>query len=257
MPRWARILLWCAVGVFGVCLYLWYFGVQTVMAVQARYWGWRNPIIWKVPVELTDQSISKSAGRRLSYLGYEFEVPWNDLDEEQTKIVRAWQLVNFRSGNAIVLMKHEPLDLLENLSRTGNALGKRYGDEFAQVSDYETIRLILEAAPDKITPFSSRRQAVREFSPLVFKQIFMMNGETGVFQIRTPQFRGFQYGNPASNPAEIRDDLYSDHGSVGFVFRHGKSRSIFQAEINRVIQTVRLLDDQTSGSDSACPQHAP
>ena len=107
MPRWSRILIGCGVGVVAIFAYLRFFGCQTAMAVQARYWGWEYPRLWTVPVELADQSISKSPGRKLSYLGYEFEVPWDDLDDAHTKRLRAWQVINFQSGRQIVFMGRE------------------------------------------------------------------------------------------------------------------------------------------------------
>jgi hypothetical protein len=39
-----------------------------------------------VPVGLKDVSPSLGPGGNISYFGYEFEVPWSDLDESQTQI---------------------------------------------------------------------------------------------------------------------------------------------------------------------------
>jgi hypothetical protein len=33
-----------------------------------------------------DHTISQPAGTRLSYLGYDFEAPWNDLDQSKTEL---------------------------------------------------------------------------------------------------------------------------------------------------------------------------
>ena len=241
MSRRGHILIAIGVGVVGIFAYLRFFGCQTALAVQVRYWGWEQPLLWTVPVELADQSISKSAGRKLSYLGYDFEVPWDDLDDANTKRIRAWQVINFQSGITIVFMGHEPAGLLERFRSKGVVRG-RYGD------DYATARHILDASPNKITPFTSRREAIDAFWSLLFKQGFMMNGESAVFLIRTPDFRGFQYGNPESDDREIRDELYSQQGSIGFMFRSGKSVRISQAEINRVIQTVEPTIKQSLGS---------
>jgi hypothetical protein len=43
--------------------------------------------LWKTPTELKDLVISIAPGRQLSYCGYEFEVPWNDVDEQKTRLV--------------------------------------------------------------------------------------------------------------------------------------------------------------------------
>lgn len=240
MARWGRILVGCGVGVVAIFAYLQSFGCQTELAVDAWYSGWKNPILWKVPVELSDQSISNSPGRRLSYLGYQFEVPWDDLDTGHTKLLRTWQVINFQSGRTIVFMGHEPEGLL-NRFRSEEAVQELYGD------DYATAKHILDASPDKVTPFTSRREAIGAFRSLLFKQAFIMNGESSVFLIRAPDFRGFQYGNPESGDREIRDELYSQQGSIGFIFRSRTSVRISQAEINRVIQTITPMIDRSSG----------
>jgi len=41
---------------------------------------------------LKDTSVSEAPGTKLSYFGYEFEVPWSDLDESQTKLYPAESL---------------------------------------------------------------------------------------------------------------------------------------------------------------------
>ena len=40
-----------------------------------------------VPTELKDLSVSQVQGTKLLYVGYEFEIPWNDLDPSQTRSV--------------------------------------------------------------------------------------------------------------------------------------------------------------------------
>jgi len=253
MPRWSRILIGCGVGIVAIFAYLRFFGCQTILAVDAWYSGWENPILWKVSVELTDHSISKSPGRRLYYLGYDFEVPWDDLDTEHTKRLRAWQVISFQSGKAIVFMGHEPDGQLKDLGalkafRREEVIPERYG------YDYTIHHQILDASPYKITPFMSRREAVGAFGSLTLKQAFMLDGDSSIFLNQTPYFRGFQYGNPESGDREIRDELYSQQGSIGFIFRSRSSLRISQAEINRVIQTVAPTIDQSSRSETTGAQ---
>jgi hypothetical protein len=254
MPRWIRILVWCGLGVLSLCLYISVFGVQTALAVWVRYLGWKHPVLWKAPIELTDDTISKSGGRKLSYLGCEFEVPWDDLDERDTKLVGTWEVIRFKSGRSIVLMKHEPGDPLRDFLNTEKRLGMPIGEESP---DYDGIRLVLDTVPGSVKPFSSRQQALRAWLPLVLKDVFMMDGETGVFLIHTPRFRGFQYGDPANNPYRIRDDLYSSDSDVGLVFIPVKTSSISQSEINRVIQTFSSSPASTQTRGSETPSTRP
>ena len=90
-PRWRRILTWFGISVALIVAYAWFFGVQTAIALEERYFGSKYPAVWQVPVELTDTSMSDSPGKKLSYLGCAFEVPWDDLDEQKTRLIGGWQ----------------------------------------------------------------------------------------------------------------------------------------------------------------------
>jgi len=104
-----RRLLWVSAFV-GLCVvYLWFFGMQTFFALYARQIGRKTPIVRSVPVELYDLSVSEVRGERISFKGVEFEVPWNDVDEQKTRVVGAWALIFFRSGNSMILCAFKPL----------------------------------------------------------------------------------------------------------------------------------------------------
>jgi len=79
-------------------MYVSLFGFQTAMVLEKHDKFSKEPRLWKVPMELSDQSISDLPGRKLSYFGYEFEVPWNDLNEEKTKQLKGRESVAFSSG---------------------------------------------------------------------------------------------------------------------------------------------------------------
>ncbi len=64
-----------------------FLGVEWIAPAALSYYAARKaPAVARiVPTELKDQTVSQAPGSRLSYFGYEFEVPWNDIDETQTK----------------------------------------------------------------------------------------------------------------------------------------------------------------------------
>jgi hypothetical protein len=57
-----RILAWATGFVVVLFAYGWLFGVALLFAVQARYTGWKVPVVRKTPVELADTSISPQPG---------------------------------------------------------------------------------------------------------------------------------------------------------------------------------------------------
>ncbi len=251
MPRWLRILTWFGMAVSVTAIYVWCFGVQTAIVLEERYSGRQYPGLWQAPVELTDTSISKSPGKRLSYFGCEFEVPWTDLNEQKTRLKGGWQTIVFHSGKGIVLTTFpakERVSAFVGLGQKVDAETLRrlrilYGDETLR-SDYAFTRAILEMSPANISIFTPRKEAVRSMMMLLLKQFIAREADPGIYLIRTKDFRGFQYGNPQSRPSEIVDELFSDDERLEFTFpcRHkGSSTGISQAEINRVIQSVRIV----------------
>jgi len=236
-----RVLIWCAIA-FGVsCIYLQVFGVATwFVVVKGRNLAGKDPALWKTPVALQDLSISIAPGRKVSYLGYTFDLPWSDLDEQRTRLYKGWQLIAFHSGRSIFFAA-----LPSSASET--ALSRRNGDETIN-SNYAFVRAMLEMTPEKIGLFTPEREAVRGITQLLLKstQILVNNGESGIFLIQNKNFRGFQYGNPDSRPYDVVDDLFADKGRLHFVFCEERCGGISQAEINRVIQSVQLVNDQAS-----------
>jgi hypothetical protein len=240
---WANVLL---VAGFSV----WHFGVATLFVVETRYVGWKFPAVQKTPVELTDLSISQVPGRKLSYFGYEFEVPWDDLDQGKMKQVGKGQLIAFRSGNALLFSKAAPKEFVQTFLSTTKVgpdkVRSLWGEE-ALRSDYSLHLLILEATPGEVSLFTRREDAVRSSMLILFKGIMTpRGGESGIFRVRTDRFQGFQYGDPQARPKLLNVDIFADDGGLSFAFAQkgqGLSPAITQAEINRVIQTVRRLSE--------------
>jgi len=251
MSKWRRILTWFAIAVGVIVICAWLFGVQIAIALETRYFARKPPVMWKVPVELGDPSISDSPGEKLSYLGCEFEVPWNDLDKQKTRLVGKWQIIGFQSEKEIILKTipaKERVNAFLELDQKLDAESLRklkylYGDETLR-SDYAFTSAVLDTTPGDISIFMSRKEAVRAMILLVFKPIMARDEDSGIYTIQTKDFRGFQYGNPQSQPSEIDDELFSDNELLEFTFRcrgKGGAACISQSEINRVIQSARMV----------------
>ena len=253
-PMQRRISTWCGVvaGVTLICLYVFGVAAWFVIIEGRNLSGKDDPSLWKTPVALKDLSISNAPGRKLSYFGYEFDVPWNDLDEQKTRLVGKWQVIAFHSGKSIVFYTSPPNGFVNSIlgqsSVNKRSLSRFYGDE-ALRSDYAFIRAALETTPGDIGLLTPRGAAVRTIILLVMKstQVGANDGESGIFLIQTKDFRGFQYGNPASRPPQIQADLFADKAHLHFVFPEKKCAGfISQPEINRVIQSVRPVHQQAS-----------
>jgi hypothetical protein len=240
-----RILIWLVLAV----LYLWFFGVQTAIVVEEHYFAWKSPSMWAVPVQLLDASVSESPGRRVSYLGCEFEVPWSDLDARESRLTEKGQSIVFHSGKRIVLVRSPASERITfylgqklDLGTFGKLLNL-YADETLR-SDYAFTRAVLEMTPGRVSIFSSRKDAVRSMMLMLLKPEMSRDAESGIYLIQTKNFAGFQYGNPQSKPVEIFDELFSDHARIEFDFPckgAGSTDCPSQAEINRVIQSAQVV----------------
>lgn len=197
-----------------------------------------------VPTELKDVSTSASPGKKLSYFGCEFEVPWSDLDESQTQVLpeskhnmyTAW--LSFRSG----------LKLFVVITRRG-AVGP----------DYASLKRIYEITPDKIHYWSLiQGQGYRDARLLLLKSAFLQEighpregsspAETGIFNLRSQGYNGFQYGDPRSRPDTLELRVYSDDERVEIKFLQGgydEPSGVTQPEINRIVQSLHKTASAT------------
>jgi hypothetical protein len=88
---------------------------------------------------------------------------------------------------------------------------------------------------------------------LLIKAIAPPNDDSGVFDIQTSGFRGFQFNDPQSRPKMVVDDLYSTDGGVELIFflkNDASEPSISQAEINRVVQSVHKTSAANGDSNA-------
>jgi hypothetical protein len=255
MSKWKRTLLGLGIAVIFVGLYCWLFGFQTVSALLVRYEYRKLPDVARTPMALTDLSISTLLHKKVTYFGYEFELPWDDVDESKDKTTGQIHVGAFRSGNAFWFSTFPPKTFVNEVMETSKLrpLGFRqlYGDA-AFESDYGFNKIMLQMTPSKITPFVSRRQAVTGQMLLLIKGISIPRADSGIFSIQTQEFQGFQFESPQSRPFKITVYLYSDEGGVDVMFfQHagGSAPSISQAEINRVIQSIHKVPTQTVASN--------
>jgi len=243
--RVARTLILTFAGIF--------LFAHWVAPVALSYYAVRKaPAVARVvPTALQDASVSSAPGKKLSYFGYEFEVPWTDLDESQTKLYPAKAPhkaeLHFRSGLRLMVTAVRPREFVDGAAKgfgdTPQHFGLLFGPETVK-SDYDFKKALYEFTPDAMHHWSTSRDIfAREGFLLTIKSVALSNpASTGIFNVRNPSYQGFQEGNPQVRQGEILVDLFSDEGGVEMMFfqkAHQKGSVITQPEINRVIQTLR------------------
>ncbi len=195
------------------------------------------------PSDLRDHSVSQAPGLRLSYVGYDFEVPWSDLDEAKTVLYPKHK----REKTEVVLAFRSGLRLLVTA-----VPAHEFAHEFAAdlmtspqqlaASDYVLARDIYEFSPEKMhyLSLSSDIQS-RDQAMLNLKSILSAKpAENGIFNIQNASYKGFQQGNPRVRQDSLLVNLYSDDGSVQLKFwQKDYPAGVTQAEINRIVQSLQ------------------
>ena len=236
-----------------VTLLVGFVSVEWIAPVALSYYGAKKaPAVARVvPTELKDHSISQAPGLRLSYIGYNFEVPWNDLDEPQTKLYPKDKpnrvVLVFRSGLRVVvtaLPAREWVNRLPGELKTSpEEMEATFGHEAMQ-SDYNFVKMIYEFTPDTMHHWniSSSKPFARDASLLIIRSLAPLKcAETGIFKVQNESFKGFQQGNAETRRDGVAVNLYSDDGSVELIFdenNYQNSGRVTQPEINRIIQSL-------------------
>jgi hypothetical protein len=209
-----------------------------------------------VPTDLRDRSVSDAAGARLSYFGYEFEVPWDDLDKSKTllypkdKPAKTSAVLVFQSGLHLMVGAIPPREMADAFTNGTLGFGKippqgvdlLFGSGSA-TSDYIFVNNVYNFTPDRMHYWSlSNSLHAREMILLTIKSIMPSPAaESGIFRVQNRDYKGFQQGNPAKHPHRVSLTLYSDDGGVEFVFSDRDSRNparVTQPEINRIVGSL-------------------
>jgi hypothetical protein len=237
---------WFATGVTVVLggLYAWLFGFQTMMIWKTSRIARKAPIVKQIPRALADTSVSTRPGTRLSYFGYDFEVPWNDLNPDKTQIYPNRVVLTFGSGRYLMFSTVPPRHFVNILQQQmgQDSFSRTLDNDAALQSDYAMWNLVLRATPDSVNLFSPRKDIARNSMLVLIKGVTIPE-TSGLYFVETRGLRGFQWGDPRRRPGRVVTDLFADDGGVEFVFsgRNKQNPSgASQAEINRVLQSVRL-----------------
>jgi hypothetical protein len=248
MSKWIRIIV--ALGIVGILggTYLWFFGIQTFFVIQTRKWGREVPIVKSVPIELQDSSVSKAQGEKLSFMGVEFEVPWDDVDEAKTRIVGSWALIHFRSGNSILLCVEPPKGFMNALFHGKTQVSPElftslFGPDVLS-SDYELKKAIFETTPSEVTLLTPSNRAAGFTTVIMIKAIMPPTTDWAIYNIRNKNMKGFQLGDPIRRPKKMSLELVGDDVEAEINIEQvqsGPTDAITQADINRMIESAHSI----------------
>jgi len=221
------------------------FGVQSMMCWKVRQFGKSNPVLWVIPQALHDSTPSKQPGLKLSAYGYEFEVPWGDIDKDRTMSGVFVTVYYSRSGPCLMFMNPEKTPNAKEIflaDEEKRKVAMQIWGEKTFESNFTLTKAMLETSPAQMAVFAPRAKTLGLGILLLLKPSTAMGGETGIFTFDTPTIRGFQMGDPGKRPKYISVRAFDmgDHQlELTFGIQKSAIGQITQAEVNRVLQTVR------------------
>jgi hypothetical protein len=244
-----RVLVGLGIVVIACAACAWFFGIRTFYVWETRRAALKEPFLWTTPIQISDLPLSQAPGQKLSYFGYEFEVPWEDIAREKSRVLGPnMAIIVFWSGNAVSFWSGLPNGLVSKLAADGKIdpryLAQVFGNESVQ-SDYAFQRAILETTPGKFSVLIAKRRAIQLGTLFEMKATTLRPGaESGVFSIRTKEFEGFQYGRPQSPSNRLSVELFASDGHADTIFGQKLNRSIAisQADVNRMVQSIHKTD---------------
>jgi len=214
-----------------------------VFAVVHARWLVRNmPAMWIVPTPLPIVPIERSEGLKLSYYGYEFEVPWTQLNREQK--LRSMTVLNF--GNGAVVVFHEPAEEMSELKvmkqgerKQGLTVEDIFGDK-ATSSNYAFRSKILYLTPKDLRLSFSRQEMAANSGLILLKLPHAGLAKGGEYSFQTEWLRGFQDGDPAIDTMTIINcfDAQDREIEIWVGSTEGKKKPS-QADVNRIIYSLR------------------
>ena len=241
-----RILIVFGILVVLGSVYAWFYGAQTMFVLEARYLGWKNPVLNMTPQELTEPWLARQALGRVSYFGYEFETPWTDVDEQNLPVKGNSVSIHFKSGNQLFFSVSPARELVNTVLSTANEEGifpQILGEDALQ-SDYNLTRRVLDATPGQIKLSSTRRDAVGTLASLTFKATVIRPADSGIFSYRVKGFRCIQFGKPEARPRIFYVQMYSDDRTLTFGFTQvpgTKAAPLSQADVDSIVRSVRKV----------------
>jgi len=210
------------------------------------------PVANVVPVDLKDHSVSQAPGMVLSYFGYEFEVPWTDLDESKTTLYpkdkpeKTRVVLTFHSGLRLIVTAVPAREFADEFATDFKMSAQKLEAVFghgAATSDYTFVKNVYEFAPARMHYWSlSTGVHYREQVMLMIKSIMPVKAaNTGIFYVQNHDYKGFQQGDPKIWQDSLVLDLYCDDNHLEVIFlqkNYPDSVGVTQPQINRIVQSL-------------------
>ncbi len=221
-----------------------FFGVQTLAVIFVKRTAGKGPEMYVVPQELEIASPADVPGKRFSYFGYEFELPWTDVEEEIRE-----SSVRIDSDSGKIVLFFDPVQQPDILNETILAHPDSQDEVVALLGEgrYGLYRDMLNSTPDQLSVFMSRQESIRVSVLLMMKALLAGSlSAPGLHSFEHGELRGFQLGDPQAPDTVIVHvfDKADQHLEFDF-FAQDPGAKLTQDDINRLIHTLKRAQEST------------
>jgi hypothetical protein len=114
---------------------------------------------------------------------------------------------------------------------------------------------VFEFTPEKMHYWSlSPGLHYREQTRLMIKSVMPVKAaESGIFNLKTGEYKGFQQGDPLTRPPMIDVELFGRDSGIGILFALDKYHNLAglsQPEINRIVESLHQAPENQLASST-------
>jgi hypothetical protein len=218
----------------------WVYGLQVRSWYRAREMGKSHPVVFLAPRPLPSTNAALEKGLTLTEFGYQWDVPWAKVDTHKTGSSIAVYL--FSGG--VGLSFWNPAEITTTVQTMKNAVqdaNHRFINFLGVQTEYDLLNSEMNITPGNISPFMRKQDAFRQGVLLSLKQIELQTKVSAIYSFESKGLRGFQFGDPARDRILEIKSFNADDEEFRFRFavERGSNVKLDQAEINKVVQSLR------------------
>jgi hypothetical protein len=212
----------------------------------ARQLGRHYPNLSLTPIPLPDSRVAELGGARIERLGISMQSPWKVIESEKQANFPGLMALNFAEGQVAIFHHSHSLDKpvkhrVPSIER--RIITRVLGGKWFK-SRYDLLASEVYATPSQARWWGTRSSNVRNTLLLTMKLGYVGSQPTVVYSIHIGSLRGFQVGNPAVRPFDVRLALFDQRDRrYDFLFS-GRDRDhpvLSQAQINAFVASIRPL----------------
>ena len=245
LPKTIKIVVWTLVGLLGVSLTL-YESSSLKAWYVVRQLGRHYPNLSLTPIPLPDSRVAELDGPRIERSGISMQSPWKVIESEKHANFPGLTALNFAEGQLAIFHHSHSLDkpVKYRVSSIERRIITRVLGGKSFKSSYDLLAAEGYATPSQARWWGTRSSNVRNTLLLTMKLGYVGSQPTVVYSIHIGDLRGFQVGNPAVRPFDVRLALFDQRDRrYDFLFS-GRDRDhsvLSQAQINAFVASIHPL----------------